>query len=61
MEHAIVFLDRESVDANVRKPNFPHTYKEYESTWTPDEIVTRLKDASIAIINKVPMRADTLK
>ncbi|HYH70319.1 MAG TPA: D-2-hydroxyacid dehydrogenase [Methyloceanibacter sp.] len=61
MEHAIVFLDRESVDANVRKPSFPHTYKEYESTWTPDEIVERLKDATIAIINKVPMRADVLK
>jgi glycerate dehydrogenase len=61
VEHAIVFLDRESVDANVRKPNFPHTYKEYESTWTPDEIVSRLKDATIAIINKVPMRADVLK
>ena len=61
MQHAIVFLDRESVDANVRKPNFPHTYKEYESTWTPDEIVERLKDATIAIINKVPMRADSLK
>jgi glycerate dehydrogenase len=61
VQHAIVFLDRESVDANVRKPNFPHTYKEYESTWTPDEIVERLKDATIAIINKVPMRADTLK
>jgi len=61
VQHAIVFLDRESVDANVRKPNFPHTYKEYESTWTPDEIVSRLKDATIAIINKVPMRADVLK
>jgi glycerate dehydrogenase len=61
VEHAIVFLDRESVDANFRKPNFPHTYKEYESTWTPDEIVERLKDATIAIINKVPMRADVLK
>ena len=61
MEHAIVFLDRESVDANVRKPSFPHTYKEYESTWTPDEIVERLKDATIAIINKVPMRANVLK
>ncbi|MGI8725825.1 MAG: D-2-hydroxyacid dehydrogenase [Methyloceanibacter sp.] len=61
MEHAIVFLDRESVDANVRRPNFPHTYKEYDSTWTPEEIVDRLKDATIAIINKVPMRADTLK
>ena len=61
MQHAIVFLDRESVDAKVRRPNFPHSYKEYESTWTPEEILDRLKDATIAIINKVPMRADTLK
>jgi glycerate dehydrogenase len=61
VQHEIVFLDRESVDANVRRPNFPHNYKEYESTWTPDEILERLKHATIAIINKVPMRADTLK
>jgi glycerate dehydrogenase len=45
----------------VRKPDFPHSYKEYQSTWTPEEIVDRLKDATIAVINKVPMRADTLK
>lgn len=61
MQHQIVFLDRESVGANVRKPEFPHSYKEYEATWTPDEILERLKDATIAIINKVPMRAGTLK
>ncbi len=61
MEHTIVFLDRESVGADVRKPDFPHNYKEYDSTWTPEEIVDRLKDASIALINKVPMRADVLK
>jgi glycerate dehydrogenase len=61
VEHTIVFLDRESVGADVRKPGFPHTYKEYDSTWTPEEIVDRLKDASIALINKVPMRADVLK
>ncbi|GLK80280.1 D-2-hydroxyacid dehydrogenase [Methylopila turkensis] len=61
MTHKIVFLDRESVDANVRAPNFPHDYVEYQSTWTPDEIVERLKDADIALINKVPMRADVLK
>jgi len=61
VEHAIVFLDRESVGANVRKPDFPHTYTEHESTWTPEEIVDRLKDATIAIINKVPMRGDVLK
>ena len=61
VQHAIVFLDRESVDANVRKPNFPHSYKEYQSTWSAEDVVERLKDATIAIINKVPMRADTLK
>ena len=61
MEHAIVFLDRESVGADVRKPDFPHSYKEHDSTWTPEEIVDRLKGASIALINKVPMRADVLK
>jgi glycerate dehydrogenase len=61
VQHDIVFLDRESVDAKVRRPNFPHSYKEYESTWTPAEIVDRLKHATVAIINKVPMRADTLK
>jgi glycerate dehydrogenase len=61
LSHAIVFLDRESVGANVRAPRFEHSYKEYEATWTPEEIVDRLKDATIAIINKVPMRAETLK
>ncbi len=61
MQHDIVFLDRELVDAKVRRPNFPHSYKEYELTWTPEEIVDRLKHATVAIINKVPMRADTLK
>ncbi|PZQ11962.1 MAG: glycerate dehydrogenase [Ancylobacter novellus] len=61
MTHKIVFLDRESVDANVRRPNFEHDYVEYDSTWTSEDIVERLKDADIALINKVPMRADTLK
>jgi glycerate dehydrogenase len=61
VQHAIVFLDRESVDANVRRPNFPHTYTEYQSTWSPEDVVARLKDATIALINKVPMREATLK
>ncbi|MFC3691247.1 D-2-hydroxyacid dehydrogenase [Chenggangzhangella methanolivorans] len=61
MSRKIVFLDRESVDANVRRPNFEHDYVEYDSTWTSEDIVERLKDADIALINKVPMRAETLK
>ena len=61
MTKKVVFLDRESLDARVRAFDFPHEYREYDSTWTPDEIVERLSGAEIALINKVPMRADTLK
>ncbi len=61
MTKKVVFLDRESLDAKVRPFDFPHDYKEYESTWTPEEIVERLAGAEIALINKVPMRADVLK
>lgn len=61
MTKKIVFLDRESLDARVRPFNFPHEYVEHESTWTPEEIVSRLQGAKIALINKVPMRAETLK
>ncbi|MGA9599616.1 MAG: D-2-hydroxyacid dehydrogenase [Methylocystis sp.] len=60
MSHKIVFLDRETLDANLRKPNFPHDYKEYAQTGSA-EIVERLKGADICITNKVPLREDTLK
>jgi glycerate dehydrogenase len=59
MQHSIVFLDRETVGAELRTPNFPHSYREYAVTRGP-EVVERLKDATIAIINKVPMRKETL-
>jgi len=59
MQHSIVFLDRETVGAALRQPNFPHCYQEYAVT-PADYIVDRLKDATIAILNKVPMRAETL-
>ena len=36
----------------MRQPNFPHSYKEYEETIV-DQVVERLADADIAIINKV--------
>jgi glycerate dehydrogenase len=60
MSHTIVFLDRETLDARVREFSFPHAYKEYDVT-APDQIVERLTDAEVAIVNKVPMRADTLR
>jgi glycerate dehydrogenase len=60
MSHKIVFLDRETLDANLRKPNFPHEYVEYDVS-SVDEVVQKLKGAAIAITNKVPLRADALK
>ena len=59
MQHSIVFLDRSTLEADLRSPAFPHSYKEYAVT-APDEIVDRLRDATIAIINKVPLREATL-
>lgn len=61
MAKKIVFLDRESLDATLKPFSFEHEYVEHESTWTPEDTVARLKGAEIALINKVPMRAETLK
>jgi glycerate dehydrogenase len=60
MQHSIVFLDRATLDARMRTPSFPHSYQEYPATRGP-EVVERLKDATIAIINKVAMDSETLK
>ena len=59
--HRIVFLDRDSVIANVRRPAFAHEWTEYQATKGPDA-VARLRDAraTIAITNKVPLRAEAL-
>jgi glycerate dehydrogenase len=56
----VVFLDRASLKANLRKFAFPAEYIEHQKTAVA-EIAARLKGADIAIINKVPMRAETLK
>jgi glycerate dehydrogenase len=55
-----VFLDRASLKAKVRKPAGVRDYVEYEKTGD-GEIVPRLDGATVAIINKVPMRAPTLE
>jgi glycerate dehydrogenase len=60
MTQRVVFLDRDSLKAKVRKPSCASGYVEYAKT-SVEEIAPRLKDATVAIINKVPMRADTLK
>jgi glycerate dehydrogenase len=55
--HNIVFLDRDSLIANVRRPRFEHGWTDYPAT-APAEVVERLAGATIAITNKVPLRAE---
>ncbi len=57
--HHIVFLERDSVRARFRRPAFEHRWTEYPATM-PDQVEERLADATIAIVNKVPVRADLL-
>ena len=59
MAHRVVFLERNSVKATLRPLRFPHSYAAYEST-TPDQVVGRLADATIALINKTQLREPTL-
>ena len=60
MTQRVVFLDRASLKAKVRKPSCASEYVEYEKT-AAAEIVPRLAGAAVAIVNKVPLRAATLE
>ncbi len=51
----IVFLDRDALIANVRSPSIEHVWQEYPES-APDQVVERLRDATIAIVNKVSLR-----
>jgi len=52
--HHVVFLERGSLDANVRRPAFAHTWKEHGNVGA-EEIVPCLADCTIAIVNKTPL------
>ena len=60
MTRRVVFLDRASLKAKMREFAFPAEYIEHQMTAVSD-IVARLSGADIAIINKIPMRAETLR
>lgn len=55
----IVFLDRSTVIANVRQPAFPHQWEEYPAT-SAEQVLARIKDATIVITNKVHLRREVL-
>jgi glycerate dehydrogenase len=55
----IVFLERNTFNVPFRKPAFEHEWTEFGET-APGEVVERLAPATIAICNKLPLRAETL-
>lgn len=57
--HKIVFLERDSIRADVRRPSFAHAWEEYPLT-PPELVRPRLQDATIAITNKVVLRGELL-
>jgi glycerate dehydrogenase len=58
-QHRIVFLERESIRGEFRRPDFPHDYTEYPLT-APEELAGRVREASIIITNKVQLRGELL-
>jgi len=59
MKHTIVFLDRNSLIADMRVPSFAHEWIDHGQTRS-EEIVARLQNASIVISNKVKLSGDIL-
>ncbi len=57
----VVFLDRSTIGPTVTigRPSFAHDWVEHQAT-KADEVVERLAGATIAITNKVPIRAAAL-
>ena len=58
-EEVIVFLERNTFNVPFRAPRFAHEWIEFAET-APDEVVERLAQATIAICNKLALRADAL-
>ena len=59
MSESIVFLERNTFNVPFRRPNFPHEWVEYGET-DGSQVVDRLRNATIAICNKLALRADVL-
>ena len=55
----IIFLERDTLRAEIRPVSLAHTWRDYGST-RPEEALERLAGATIVVVNKLPMRADLL-
>src|SRR5260370_42142295 len=55
----IVFLERKTIQADFRRPGFDHDWIEYGET-TAEQVVDRIRDATIVISNKLSLREPEL-
>ncbi|MDT5159428.1 MAG: glycerate dehydrogenase [Acidobacteriota bacterium] len=55
----IVFLERDTLRADLRRPSFEHVWRDYGVT-RPGEVLERLSGATVAVVNKLPLGADML-
>ena len=55
----IVFLERNTIQAEFRRPNFDHEWIEYPET-DANQVVERVRDATIIISNKLALREPEL-
>jgi len=55
----IVFLERNTVQADFRRPSFDHEWIEYGETFS-EQVVDRVRDATIVISNKLSLREPEL-
>jgi len=58
--HKIVFLDADSIIADIRKPQFDHEWQSYSAT-SAGQTAERLEGATVAISNKVLLNRDVLQ
>jgi len=61
MSHQIVFLDRDTIAPGIelRQPAFDHAWVDYPQTY-PEQVAERLEGATVAVVNKVPIRKAAL-
>lgn len=59
MKRRIVFLDRQSLVANLRAPSFDHDWVDHEQT-APEQVLDRIKGADIVVSNKVRLSGEIL-
>lgn len=55
----IVFLERDTIQADFRRPNFDHEWVEYADT-LPQKVVERVRSAAIIISNKLSLGEEQL-